>query len=57
MSPLRVLTRGYTIASNEQGRCIRSAAQLQKGDRFRRRLYDGDADCLVEEVERNKKWL
>lgn len=57
MSPLRVLTRGYTIASDEEGRCIRSADQLKKGDRFRLRLCDGDADCLVEEVERNKKWL
>ena len=53
MSPLRVLTRGYTIASDFEGSCIRSVDQLRKGDRIRLRLCDGGADCLVEDVERN----
>ena len=54
MSPLKVLTRGYSIASDEQGTCIRSVSQLQREDRIRLRLSDGSAACIVEEVERNK---
>ncbi len=53
MSPLRVLTRGYAIPSDPDGHCIRSAAQLQRGDRIRLRLADGSADCLVEDVKRS----
>ena len=50
MSPLRVLARGYAIASDETGNCIRSVSQLQAGERVRLRLSDGSADCLVEDV-------
>jgi len=52
MSPLRVLTRGYAIATDGEGKCIRSVLQLQEGDSFRLRLSDGGADCLVKELER-----
>jgi len=52
MSPLRVLTRGYAIASDSDGACVRSVSQLQKGDRIRLRLSDGGADCLVESLEK-----
>ena len=52
MSPLRVLTRGYAIASDGEGKCIRSVTQLREGGSFRLRLSDGGADCLVKEVER-----
>ena len=52
MSPLRVLTRGYAIASDSDGACVRSVSQLQKGDRIRLRLSDGRADCLVESLEK-----
>lgn len=53
MSPLRVLTRGYAIASDGEGGCIRSVSQLENGDRFSLRLSDGSADCLVENVRRS----
>ena len=32
MSPLRVLTRGYAIASDTQGNCLRSVSELGVGD-------------------------
>ncbi len=53
MSPLLVLTRGYAIASSEEGECVRSVAQLQKGDRLSLRLCDGTAQCLVEDTKRS----
>ena len=53
MSPLRVLTRGYSIASGENGACIRSVAELAPGDRLRLRLSDGSADCRVLDIKRS----
>ena len=53
MSPLRVLTRGYTIAAAEDGSCVKSAAELTVGQRLRLSFSDGSADCLVEDVQRS----
>ena len=53
MSPLRVLTRGYTIAAAEYGSCVKSAAELTVGQRLRLSFSDGSADCLVEDVQRS----
>jgi Exonuclease VII, large subunit len=53
MSPLRVLTRGYAIASDSNGAGIHSVSQIQKGDRVHLRLSDGNANCLVENVKRS----
>jgi exodeoxyribonuclease VII large subunit len=51
MSPLRVLTRGYSLAEDERGALIRSAAQLHPGDRVRLRFAVGGADCTVDSVK------
>ena len=53
MSPLRVLTRGYSIASDRDGNCIRSIAQLRPGDSLRLLLQDGSAACKVEDIKRS----
>jgi exodeoxyribonuclease VII large subunit len=50
MSPLRVLTRGYAVASDESGAIITSTKMIRKGSRLRLRLSDGSADCAVESV-------
>ncbi len=47
MSPLRVLSRGYALASKE-GRVVRSAADLHAADTFELRLHDGTVPCRVE---------
>ena len=51
MSPLKVLTRGYTIASAEDGRCIKSAKDITQGDILQLTFSDGKARCLVEDIE------
>ena len=51
MSPLRVLSRGYAVASDAQGQTLRSARQLRCGDTLRLRFADGQANCRVEELE------
>ena len=53
MSPLRVLSRGYAIASDGSGRCVRSVRELDAGERLTLRFADGSADCLVEDVRRS----
>ncbi len=51
MSPLRVLTRGYSIVSDEQDRLVRSVKTIGKGAHLRLRFPDGSAKCRVEEIE------
>ena len=53
MSPLRVLSRGYAIASDGSGRCVRSVRELEAGKSLSLRFADGSADCLVEDVRRS----
>lgn len=50
MSPLRVLSRGYAIASKSGGEPVRTVKQLGKGELISLRLRDGSADCRVESV-------
>lgn len=54
MSPLRVLTRGYAIANDENGKSVRNTEQLHNGDRITLRFCDGSAHCRVEDVRRRK---
>jgi len=53
MSPLKVLTRGYAIAANSDGKCIKSITELAAEDRLRLTLSDGSADCVVQSIEKN----
>lgn len=48
MSPLKVLCRGYTVASDSAGRLLKSVDELSSGDRIQLRFSDGSADCTVE---------
>ncbi len=50
MSPLRVLSRGYSIASKEDGETVKSIHQLEVGEHISLRLRDGSADCRVETI-------
>ena len=50
MSPLRVLSRGYAVASDSEGNTIKSAAELKAGEKIRLKFSDGDAGCTVDEL-------
>ena len=50
MSPLKVLARGYSMASDGQGTLLRSVKQIKPGDRLTLRFADGSAAAVVEEV-------
>lgn len=51
LSPLKVLSRGYSITQNDDGDVIHSATQINIGDKIRIRLEDGSISARVEEKE------
>jgi len=57
MSPLKVLTRGYAIASDKEGRCIKSVNEIKKGEQLRLTLSDGVAGCIVDSIDTVKEDL
>lgn len=52
MSPLKVLMRGYAIASKESGKSIKSVNELSAGDRLELSLSDGAARCTVDSIQK-----
>ncbi|MEC8473511.1 MAG: exodeoxyribonuclease VII large subunit, partial [Planctomycetota bacterium] len=42
LSPLQVLTRGYSVTLSESGEAIQDAKQVQPGDLLRTRLHQGE---------------
>ena len=53
MSPLKVLTRGYAVAENEDGTILRSVKQVKRGERITVSLSDGAITANVLEVKEN----
>jgi exodeoxyribonuclease VII large subunit len=51
VSPLRVLSRGYSLAMTLDGKVIRSSSELSPGDRFSLRFGKGNLVAAVESVE------
>lgn len=50
LSPLKVLSRGYSLARDKDGNAIRSVSQLKQGDPVGLRLADGMAECTVQKI-------
>ena len=53
MSPLKVLTRGYSMAQNDRGEVIRSVTQVELGERLGISLSDGKVYATVMEKKEN----
>ncbi len=53
MSPLKVLSRGYSIALDSDRGIIKSVSELKAGDRLSLCLADGSADCTVDGLRAN----
>lgn len=47
VSPLSLLSKGYAIVSDEEGRILRQVAQIDIGDDLDIRLLDGRLNCRV----------
>lgn len=48
LSPLKVLTRGYSVAMDEDGKIIRSVEDVSPNDKIKLKVSDGDISCLVQ---------
>lgn len=51
LSPLKVFSRGYTMASTPEGCVIKSSKHVTAGDELQLRFADGTVWCTVEEKE------
>ena len=47
LSPLKTLARGYGVVTDESGRAVRKATDVEIGDRLHIRLSEGSLDCTV----------
>lgn len=54
LSPLKVLSRGYALASDERGRIIRCTDDVEAGQKIELSLADGRLKCLVEEKSKGE---
>ena len=54
MSPLKVLTRGYSMTRREDGTVVRSVSQVEPGERVRISLEDGTLRATVMNKEARK---
>ena len=48
MSPLKVISRGYSIATQGDGKIIKKVSDVSCGDKISIRVEDGNIDCVVE---------
>lgn len=53
MSPLKVLTRGYSMTQDSQGNVISSVSRVNPGDRIRVTLSDGTLSAVVASEKEN----
>ena len=54
MSPLKVLTRGYSMVQTERGEVVRSVSQVSLGERIQVKLSDGTLSTTVMKKEEGK---
>ncbi len=54
MSPLKVLTRGYSMTENSEGQIIRSVSQVEKGSTVDVLVSDGEFRATVTNVKERK---
>lgn len=54
LSPLKVLTRGYAVALDDNGSAVRDGGALHVGDMLRLRFAKGGATCRITETRKKK---
>lgn len=52
-NPLKILAKGYCIATDESGNTVESVKQLNPNDSITLRVSDGLVRCIVNELEEN----
>ncbi len=52
LHPLKILNRGYSMATNETGIPVSSVGKIKKGEKIILSFSDGKADCTVEDIKK-----
>ena len=50
LSPMKVLSRGYAMATDDRGMLLKSVSRLKRDEQIELRLTDGRVKCRVDEV-------
>lgn len=53
ISPLKVMARGYSLATDDENKIIKSVKQLDKKEKFVLKLTDGERKCRVIKEEKD----
>ncbi|MBQ3367060.1 MAG: exodeoxyribonuclease VII large subunit [Acidaminococcaceae bacterium] len=51
VSPLKILSRGYSVTTNGQGHIVKSAQDVHWGEEIRTRLCDGDVYSVIQQID------
>ncbi|MEG1981813.1 MAG: exodeoxyribonuclease VII large subunit [Clostridia bacterium] len=54
INPTAVLTRGYSIITDNKGKVVSKVEQMKKDDDVKVKLSNGTADCKVNAINKNK---
>lgn len=54
VSPLKILSRGYSVTSNETGNIIKSVQDVHWGEEICTRLNDGEIYSVIQQIERRE---
>ena len=55
MSPLKILSRGYSVTRNEKRKIIKSVQDVRWGEEIRTRIRDGELYSVVQQIERREE--
>lgn len=55
LSPLSVLARGYSVATNAEGNAVRGVSDVKQGDEIYVRVKDGNINASVISISKEKK--
>ncbi len=53
LSPLKVMTRGYSVAQGKKG-ILKSISDTEKGEEITVKLFDGLLECTVDKIKENE---
>ena len=55
VSPLKILSRGYSVTTNGQGQIVKSVQDVHWGEEIRTRLCDGEVYSVIQQIDFDDK--
>lgn len=55
LSPLRKLSQGYAFVSDEEGKTVKSVNQVEKGQKLRISVTDGNLEATIDKIEKQDR--